>query len=66
MNEIIALSIILLVIVAIAFIRKHKRIAYPIFGLIVFVVVPLFAPGLFMPILGATVLLMFWDWRMKS
>ena len=63
MNEAIGLLIIILGILAIAIFRQHKTILYRVGLVILFLILPLFAPGIYIRIIGVMAFFAFWRWR---
>jgi hypothetical protein len=66
MGDFLGLGIIILVILAIAALRQHKRLVFGIYLVALFLVIPLLMPGLFLPVLGGSALIYFFLQRMKS
>lgn len=65
MNTAIGLGIIILGILAIAFLRPYKTILYRIGIVALFILIPLFAPSMYLKVIGVLALFTFWRWRMS-
>jgi hypothetical protein len=66
MGNLIGLAVIIGVILAIAALRKQKRLILALFGVSLFLLIPIFLPGAWLPILGVTCLLVWGYNRMKA
>jgi len=66
MGNFIGLALIIGVILAIAALRTHKRLVLVIFGACLFVLIPIFFPMAFVPILGVSCALVWFYNRMRS
>lgn len=66
MGNLIGLAVIIGVILAIAALRKHKRIVLALFGVALFILIPIFIPMAFVPILGVSCALVWFYNRMRS
>lgn len=66
MGNLIGLIVIICVILAIAALRKQKRLILALFGAFLFILIPIFLPGAFLPILGVSCLLVWFYNRMRA
>lgn len=66
MGNLIGIIVIVLVILAIAALRNHKRLILPLFGAFLFILIPIFLPGAWLPILGVTCALVWFYNRMRA